>query len=352
MCSKISGVAKNFYKKITHWYERYEKRISVSSLVVGFFIDSLTLQSIDNLWDNLWIAFNLLVAGLCIILLNRGNKESDEGFLLPNILQFSFGALFGSIFVFYLRSSTLSATWPFLAVILFAILFNEFFQKRYSKLAFRLSFLYFATFSTTIFLLPILFKKLDASIFVLSGLASLLIIWFFLRLFSKLAREKFLQERTHIGAFIIAIYIGINALYFSDLIPPIPLSLKESAIYYQIEKGPTGDYYFSGEKRGVMDYFTLWPKVKWQPGEALNAYTAIFAPANISLDVYHDWQYQNEQGDWVIATRIPLHLSGGRAEGFRTYSTKYNFTPGKWRVDVKTTRGQIIGRLNFQVVSK
>ena len=345
--------------RLREWYERYEKRLSIASLVGGFIVDSLTLQRIDNLYDNLWIAFNLFVSAICIVILSRqnfkrstANSKDPEGFLLPNVLQFSFGALFGSIFVFYLRSSTISATWPFIVVLLLAILFNEFFQKRYSRLAFRLSFLYFALFSFSIFILPILLNKISASIFILSGISSLIVIWLFIRLMARIIGEAFLSEKTHIWAVIWVVFFGVNLLYFTNSIPPIPLSLKEAHIYYQIEKDAQGEYRFVGEARGVSDYFTLYPKLYWQAGEALNAYTAIFAPGSINLDIYHDWQYQNDQGEWITATRIPLHLTGGRAEGFRTYSTKYNFTPGRWRVDVKTPRGQIIGRINFDLVLK
>ena len=181
-------------KELKHWYEHNEAKVSIASLAGGFIIDSLTLQSIDNLWDNLWIAFNLLVSALCIIWLNR-QKNPEEGFWLPNILQFSFGALLGSTFVFYLRSTTLSATWPFLALLLVALLVNEFFQKRWARLAFQISFLYFGIYSFSIFLLPVLLNKVGPGIFLLSGVASLLIIRMFIRILGRYASETFLEQR-------------------------------------------------------------------------------------------------------------------------------------------------------------
>lgn len=338
------------FSKLKYVYEHYERRISVGSLVAGFVFDSLTLQRVDNLFDNLWITVNLLAAGLVIILLNR-RKGPDEGFWLPNLLQFSFGALLGAIFVFYLRSTTLSATWPFLALLLFALLANEFFQKRYTRLALRLSFLYFALFSFSIFLMPIAVGALGPWVFLLSGIVSLVIIWLFLKLVRKFAKEQFLEERTHVWSFVIMIFVGINLLYFTNLIPPIPLSLKDAGIYHAIEKDARGRYLATGEKRGVERFFTLSPKVYWEPGEPLYAYTAIFSPGSLEADIIHDWQYKNDRGEWVSATRIPLRLEGGRVEGFRTFSTKFNFTPGYWRVDAKTRRGQVIGRVNFEVVT-
>lgn len=331
------------------WFETYERRISVASLVGGFIFDSLTLQGIDNLWDNLWITFNILLSGFCIIMLNR-QKGADEGFWLPNILQFSFGALLGSTFVFYLRSATLSATWPFLALMFFAILANEFFQKKYARLALQLSFLYFAIFSFVIFLIPLLTKSLSVGVFMLSGLASLAALYFFLIILRYFARERFLEERTHIWAFVSVIFLSVNILYFTNLIPPIPLSLKEAGIYHGLEKSTAGNYIVYEENRGWEKYLTAREPIHWKAGETLFAYTAVFAPGSLNTDAVHEWQYKNNDGDWVTATRIPLYLSGGRAGGFRTYSQKENFTPGDWRVDVKTPRGQIIGRISFKII--
>jgi hypothetical protein len=335
--------------RLKHWYETYERRISVASLAGGFIFDSLTMQSIDNLWDNLWITFNILLSGFCIIMVNR-QKGGEEGFWFPNILQFSFGALLGSTFVFYFRSATLTATWPFLALMLLAILANEFFQKKYAKLAFQLSFFYFALFSFTIFLVPVVLKNIGAEIFILSGVVSLLLLWLFLGAVRSFAREKFLESRTHIWVFVGTIFVIINILYFTNLIPPIPLSMKDAGIYHSIERSVKGNYIVSEEVRGPERYFTLREAVHWKRGESLYAYTAIFSPGSLNTDIAHEWQYKNNEGEWVTATRIPLYLSGGRSGGFRTYSTKYNFTPGNWRVDVKTLRGQLIGRINFKIV--
>jgi hypothetical protein len=336
--------------KWKHWFDYHERRISVVSLVGGFIFDWLTMNRIDNIYDNLWIAFNIFVSGLIIILLNR-QKDPQEGFWLPNLLQFSFGALLGSTFVFYLKSATLSATWPFVVLFLFAVIGNEFFQKRWSRLAFQISFLYFAIYTFMIFLIPLLLNRIGVWVFLLSGLASLLLLRVFMRLLGRLVRERFIEERTHIWSFIIVICAAVNWLYFANLIPPIPLSLKDAGIYHAVEIDTRGRYLTTGEVRGPEKYFTLFVPVYWQPGEPLYAYSSIYAPGTIQTDIVHDWQYENAEGEWVSATKIPLHIAAGRETGFRTFSTKYNFTPGKWRVDIETPRGQVIGRINFKVVS-
>jgi hypothetical protein len=336
--------------KLKYWYETYERKISVGSLMVGFFVDALTMQQIDALRENSWIAGNLILAALCILFLNRGKNEGTKHFILSNLLQFSFGTLLGSVFIFYFRSATLSATWPFLLLIVVALIANEFFQKRYEKLAFQLSFFYFSLFSFMIFLIPVIVEDLGADIFVFSGMASLVLLWLFLLALRKFAKEKFLENRTHIWIFVAVIFVGVNALYFTNLIPPIPLSMKEAGIYHGIEKSARGNYIVLEEAKGVERYFTFRDPIHWKEGESLYAYTAIYSPGSLNTDIAHEWQYKNTEGEWITATRIPLYLSGGRSGGFRTFSKKEVFTPGNWRVDVKTSRGQLIGRINFKII--
>ena len=65
----------------------------------------------------------------------------------------------------------------------------------------------------------------------------------------------------------------------------------------------------------------------------------------------HQWQKQDANGKWVTVEQVPLVVVGGRDGGFRTYSEKtLGLTPGHWRVNVLTTRGQVIGRIRFNLI--
>jgi len=332
-------------KQLIHYYEQYERKIGVASLAAGFIVDALTLQRIDALRENLWLLANLILAAVCIVAINRRETSESKHFWFENLLQFSFGALLGSIFIFYFRSATVSAAWPFLLLLFLALVGNELYQKRYKKLAFQLSFLYFSLFSFCIFLVPLLIRRIGPEIFLLSGIVSIFLIWIYITLLKNLAREKFLEERTGIRSFIIAIFIGINVLYFTNLIPPIPLSMKDAGVYHSISR-LGADYLVTEEERHFWELGS--DTIHWIPGEKLIAYTAIFSPGSIDTDIVHEWQYKSG-GEWITATTIPLHLSGGRSGGFRTYSGKENFSEGKWRVDVKTPHGQVIGRVKFEI---
>ncbi|MDO8424219.1 MAG: DUF2914 domain-containing protein [bacterium] len=348
------------FKHIKDWYERYERRLSTGSLLFGFIFDSLTLQRIDALRENLWIALNLGVVAICIVLLNRrrgsgGESPEDrarEHFWLFNILQFGFGALLGGFFVFYFRSATLAAAWPFLLLLLSAMVANELFVKRYTRLAFQISFFYLSLFSFAIFLLPILLHRIGPWIFFLSGLVSLGALYLFSLVLKRFAAEQFKESWKFLARSVAAIFLVVNILYFTNLIPPIPLSLQDAGIYHTLVRDAySGNYVVAGEEKSLLRYFHLREKVRLVPGESLFAYSAIYSPASLDTRIIHEWQYRNEKGEWVTATRIPFFLSGGRAGGFRAYSTKSHLTPGLWRVNVATPQGQLIGRLNFRVIS-
>jgi hypothetical protein len=79
------------------------------------------------------------------------------------------------------------------------------------------------------------------------------------------------------------------------------------------------------------------------------AYTAVYAPAGLRQPIEHVWWK-----DGRLVGSVPLSpVRGGRKEGFRTYSRKADLKPpyeGRYRVDVVTASGQLIGRLRFTII--
>ena len=81
--------------------------------------------------------------------------------------------------------------------------------------------------------------------------------------------------------------------------------------------------------------------------------SAVFAPAKLTESIFHEWAYFDEtRRRWTPTDRLPFTVIGGRDLGYRGYSLKKNIFPGTWRVDVTTSRGQLIGRIIFNVVPK
>lgn len=65
----------------------------------------------------------------------------------------------------------------------------------------------------------------------------------------------------------------------------------------------------------------------------------------------HHWQYYDEaKGEWVSRDRLAFSITGGNRTGYRGYSFKARAEAGKWRVDVETERGQVLGRISFRIL--
>jgi hypothetical protein len=346
-------------RNVRGWYVRFERPISSASLVGGFVFDALTLHRVDTFWENFWVAAHLLVVAVCIVLVNRQENEAAAGkdsprarFWLINLLQFFFGGLLSTLLVFYFRSGSLSASWPFLLVLALAFAANESLRKYFAWLAFQISLFYLSLFCFTIFIVPVLAHAMGPFIFVLSGGVSLALMGLFLRFLRVAAKETFARGQRELAISIAAIFLGINALYFLNLIPPIPLSLVDAGVYHSIAKDPQGGYLAQSEERGWLGFMRLNETIHLPPGGAAYAYSAVFSPTSLDTRIVHEWQRYEEKRGWTTVSRVELPLVGGRGGGYRTYSIKTQMAPGAWRVNVETPRGALLGRLRFNVMAE
>lgn len=346
-------------KIVRDWYGRFERPISSLSLIGGFVFDAIFLKRVDLFWENFWIIIHLVVVASCIVLINRiEHNPSDENdpsklhFWFLNILQFFFGGLFSTFLVFYFRSATLSASWPFLLLLALAFIANERLKRHYSRLSFQISLLFLCIFSFSIFYVPVVVHNIGPWIFILSGLLSLVTISAFVYFLAKFTKEKFRGHTKNLIFFVGSIYLVINILYFTNIIPPLPLSLKDSGIYHSVLRDSSGDYVVQEENLGWSKYFNLYPDFHLVSGDVVYAFSAVFSPELFNTGVIHEWQYMDPStGKWVTEGRVSLSVSGGRDGGYRTYSTRVDLAPGHWRVNVLTNSGLVLGRLRFNVIS-
>ncbi|MEJ0001866.1 MAG: DUF2914 domain-containing protein [bacterium] len=247
-------------------------------------------------------------------------------------------------------------TWPFILLLVAAFVANQSFKRHYIRFSFQISLFFLSIYSFAIFLVPVVLHRIGTWVFLLSGAASLAFIGLFIVILfhfikDKSVRDKY-ESRKMIALLILGIFAIVNALYFTNLIPPIPLSLKEGGVYHSVEKVAGGNYYVSDEKHSWKDYFRLFKTFTAAPGAGAYAYSAVFSPRNLNITILHEWQYYDEsERAWATTGIISLPVIGGRDGGFRTYSMRSNLTPGKWRVNVETTEGKIIGRLRFNVIA-
>ncbi len=339
---------KSLFEKVKKFIEAHERAAGAAMLVVGFVLDSLTLRRPDLFAENAVFVLYTIAAAACIVMVHL-KKEStyNKWFLLA--LQFFLGALFSMSLVFYYRAASFSASWPFLLLLAAYLVGNEIWRSKYASLIAQAGVFFTALFSYLIFLVPIIFKAVNVWTFLLSGAASLVGVGFLLFIIQSVNPEEFKKSYYYLGRTIGGIFVLINVLYFTHLIPPIPIFLKDVGIYHAIVKNPGGGYSAKIEEE-KFNLFRLRPILHVRPGEGLYAWSSIYSPSDFDLGVIHTWELYDEQDRrWNRILRINLSISGGREQGFRTYSKKSSIEEGLWRVTISTDDDRIISRMKFNV---
>ncbi|MBI1975407.1 MAG: DUF2914 domain-containing protein [Candidatus Vogelbacteria bacterium] len=351
-------IMKQYIEKITARYLRYERHLSSVALLSGFIFDSLTLRRIDLPLENAILLGQLFLASFGIALVNLFDAKIISGRLAGRLrtiaqlaIQFSFGALFSGLVVFYFRSSSLGANWPFLFVLAALLVGNEFFRLRYQILTFQASIFFIALFSYLIFFIPVLVGAVGPSIFLLSGAVSLCVmalLYFSLR---RLMPAQVRASTPSLVRAICGIYLAMNALYFANLIPPVPLAMKEAGVFRSVERiSGTDTYRVTYEDASWYRYFRPYDVIHVAKGEGAYVFSSIFAPTRLNTLIYHQWQFYDEQKEeWLTTDRLAFPIFGGRDGGYRGYTAKSTLSTGQWRVDIVTERGQRIGRVRFLV---
>jgi Protein of unknown function (DUF2914) len=354
-------------------YGRLERPISSLSLIGGFVFDALTLRRVDVFWDNFYVATHLAVLVVCAIWINLLDNGADDNgrrpeadphklhFWLVNLMQFFFGGLISVYLVFYFRSGTIATSWPFLLILVLAFIANESLKRRFARLSFQIAFLFLALYAFAIYLMPILLHQISTKVFLISGAVSVAAIAAVLFVLAVFSRQRFAGRSGRAAlASIAGVLVLVNGLYFLNLIPPLPLSLKEADIYHSLRVNGPGNYTVTTEQQStdrlvsidfIRRFFSFRETVRIKPGDSLTFYSAVFCPTELDTKIVHEWQhYDRARGEWVTPDRIPLSVVGGRGGGYRTFSVVSAITAGLWRVDVETPGGQAIGAFNFRVV--
>lgn len=347
--------------KLSDFYKKFEKYISPVGLIYGFIFTSLTLTRVDTFLENFWIVIHLLLAGFGILAMtlleNRAEKKklpiADQEkfhFYLTLVIQFAFGNLFSTFLVFYMRSTSFSDSWLFLLALLVLLIGNELWKKHYQRLAFQVIILFISLYLFLVFLLPVLSNRLGTDLFIAAGILSLAFTFLFTLILKKYAEEKFKKGHTVLGLGVATVFILMNLLYFTNVIPPIPLSLKATGVYHSLVSTKSGDYQVRAEPASWLNYFDRYPVFHRLAGEPVYVFNAIFSPTSFDMQIIHQWQYYDEvKKDWFDSSKVTLPIEGGREGGYRTYSFKQAVTPGLWRVRVMTVSGQVLGTVRFEV---
>lgn len=322
----------------------------------GFITDFILLNRIDDIFDNSMLFFYASLSTISMLLLYVGVAEKCPQFLvkklkkfMPIVMQYAFGGLLSGMLIFYGRSGDLLASLPFLLIILTVILGNEFLEKRSDRLIYQLALYFIGLFSYVVLEVPVLTGKMGDVVFIFSGFIALVIVSLVVKVLYKIV-PNFMS--VNIGRVIVTIgfiYIGLNSLYFTNLIPPIPLSLTELKIVQEVEKIDGTGYVVKSEEQSWYSYFPLVKDVIHPMNDYVFCFARVYAPTRLTTDIYHRWEYKDENGEWKQYLRLRYGISGSNKNGYGGYTKISNFFDGTWRCSIETERGQVLGRTSIKI---
>lgn len=327
-------------------------------MLVGFSFDFVLAKRPDSLVNNTLLLTYLLVAAAFIVFLNlreARTKKSAEPLFMLLILQFCFGGLASNMLILYGHSGTVAGSALFLGMLVALIFGNEFLRSRYTRLRFNVGVYYFLLLTYCVVAVPtFVVHALGTWVFVLSGIVSVAVIAVFLFVLWSLVLRRYGSRGIFDTTIIVAtVFCVFNGLYFLDIIPPVPLSLKNIGIYHSVLKQNDGGYAASYEP---APWWKFWQDTSTtytlSLGESAFCFSSVFAPTDLSTAIYHRWEeYDPAAGVWVTMSRVSFAISGGRDQGFRGWSMKSGLMLGKWRCNVETSSGALIGRITFDIVA-
>ena len=341
-------------KTVIAFAHQYERHLSALSMAGGYAFDSYSFGRIDHATTHIVFVAYLAVAGIAIALSHRLESRPPEPSertrtILTAVTQFALGCLLSGFCVFYLRSASLWASWPYLLVLVGIFVGNEFFKRYTTRFALALLLYFFALLSYAIFLVPVVIAMIGTLPFLASGVLAIVVFWFYTDLLSWLGRARWRSVRLYVYGGVVAITAVVNAFYFLKVLPPLPLALADAGIYHSAKKIGNA-YQVVEEPQPWTTLFGQRPVLHLLPDEKLYLYAAVFAPGRLETTIVHHWEWFDPvTRKWLPQSTKAFPIRGGRDAGYRAYSIKSKPRAGDWRVNITTADGRPLGRIRFAV---
>lgn len=343
------------YHKAKALYQQYERFLIPGFLLAGFVLDVVTFKTLEIQTALILLGVHLLICAGAIVLLTKAKTYAGEelpvllrypALVAPFFMQLSFGALLSAAFIFYSFSGVISVSWPLIGMFLLLMISNEIYKQAYLQTRVQLLMFFIVLFSTLSIALPFLLTSISSIIYFSSlALAAALVYGFFLVL--KNIHQHIQTAFSFLNISIAVIICLASALYIANLVPPIPLTVRDSGIYHELKR-VDANYEVQEQKQSWLQKLIPGRTIYIEQGRSLYVFTAIYAPDDLNTAVVHHWQwFDPATEEWRTMSKPSFSLRGGRQNGFRGYSVLTNLREGKWQVFVETTRGQVMGKKNF-----
>lgn len=335
--------------------------LSTVIFLFGFIFDAILLPQFDELIARLIGLTHICIVALFIYLRewvvarNTASAFEQKLFsLITFVISFSSGAALSFIFIYAVRSGEISASWPLFLMLLICMFANEFISTHNFRFSLDVGVLFIALLFYVIFNTPMILKVQSDFTFLLSLIVAAAVSLFYAHIL-KHSSYTASHEVSRSYALAVGIPMFVGMLYFLNMIPAVPLSLKEVDVYHSISREPSGDFVFSKEEKddSLFSFFKTETHHFVNSDDAVYFYSVIDAPAQLSAPISHVWErYDNDLNKWVEVTKVTFDILGGREDGYRSYSKKENIEEGLWRVSVKVGETRVVGRKKFNLVKE
>lgn len=320
--------------------------------------DAMTLRRIDALIDNAFLLGYLALLGVLIPLAAIAEAADESAPRMarirrwyPHAIQFLLGALFSAYVVYFFQSASFTSSSLFLVLLVVLLVGNEFLHRRVMHLYLLLGLYFIAACTFFLFFIPVVTHRMDHGTLVMAGglalglVGAIVAVLYVQRVFPR-PRQALTAVGVGVGLFAL-----VNLFWTQNWIPPVPLAMRYGGVYHDAR-------WEGGDVRLVYEPAAPWKPWRdaaatfhHEPGAPVYAFASVFAPTALQTAVAHHWQVWDEaEARWLTSDRIAYRLRGGRDDGYRGFTLKRNVRPGRWRVDVETADGRVIGRIGFRIV--
>lgn len=339
-------------ERVRAFFHRYERVIMPAMLLGGTGFDVLQFRVLDlrQQFVVMLVYVAIVMGSMLLATVHTKRTLTGRGWTYATILapfsqQFAMGGLLSTALLFYWFSGSIAVTWPLVGLVAILMISNETLRHIVTKPVVQIGILYFSLFSLFAIWFAHMFVSLSWPVFVAGGVTSMVVMTLLLILLVRLG--DLYAKKTAMWATIAGVFLAMNGLYFFNIIPPIPLALREAKMAYNV----ASDYTLTVPEETWVDRLLPGRTIAIAPGQPLFAYSAVYAPEDVTTVIVHVWQrYDEDRGSWETVHKLPYQIVGGRIDGYRGFSMVSALGAGRWRVSIETPSGQVLGRLGFRVV--
>lgn len=348
--------ARSLRERALHFYHEHEPLCAAAFFIAGFLFDTLFVGRIDKLENVVHQASYLT---LCALLTGWELRELYGRFSPPRRLQtawryhtgathFMLGTLLNIYTLFYFKSASLQTSFLFLLLLAALLAVNELKPFENSGTTMRMTLFSLCLISYFGYLVPMLWHRLGALPFLGSLLCAAAVVGLLYWWLSRALPDRPQVIWRHVVIPFACVELAFAGLYFTKVIPPVPLSLSSIGVYHGIRRD--GDQWALQMTRSRWKFWERGDQTFLaRPGDKLHLFTAVFSPTDFHERLRVRWQRWLPKRGWQDSDVIPLAILGGRDGGFRGELVKAHFADGDWRVRVETSDGRELGRYDFSV---